>query len=242
MKVHVLTLFPRLFENFLEESIVGIARRKGLLQVELDDYRQFTDDPHRTVDDRPFGGGPGMVIKPEPVFAAVEARLQHSGRPDMPLVLFTPQGEPLTQARAQWLADQPEWLGLCGRYEGFDERIHDGFDWIELSVGDFVLSGGEVAAMAAIEASTRLLPGVLGDEESARRDSFGDDGLLDHPHYTRPRSFRGRDVPEVLLSGNHDQIAAWRRRQAEHRTERRQALLRDACREPPRETRKEGGR
>jgi tRNA (guanine37-N1)-methyltransferase len=215
--VHVLTLFPRLFENFLQESIVGIARDKGCLDVELTDYRDYATDRHRTVDDRPFGGGPGMVIKPEPVFAAVEDVLSRSGRPDMPKVLFTPQGEPLGQERAQWLSEQAEWLVLCGRYEGFDQRIHDGFGWIELSLGPFVLSGGELPAMAAIEASTRLIPGVLGDEESALQESFVD-GLLEHPHYTRPRSFRGMDVPDVLLKGHHEEIAAWRRTQAERRT------------------------
>ena len=217
MRVHVLTLFPRLFENFLEESIVGIARGKGLLDVGITDFREHSTDRHRSVDDRPFGGGPGMVIKPEPVFAAVETVLRDSGRPDMPKVLVTPTGAPFDQERARWLAEQPEWLVLCGRYEGFDERVHQGFDWVELSLGPFVLSGGELPAMALIEAATRLLPGALGDEESAAQDSFSS-GLLDHPHYTRPRSFRDRDVPEVLLTGDHSRIAAWRRDQAERRT------------------------
>lgn len=223
MIVHVLTLFPRLFEAFLDESIVGIARKKGALQVELTDFRAYADDRHHTVDDRPYGGGPGMVLKPGPVFAAVEDVLDRSGQGPTPppaMVLFTPQGEPLTQPRVEWLAAQPRVLMLCGRYEGFDERIHLGFDWVELSVGPFVLSGGEVAAMAAIEASARLLPGVLGHEESARQDSFAPaaDGLLDHPHYTRPSQFRGRDVPPVLLSGDHGAIAAWRLEQAVERT------------------------
>lgn len=218
MKVHVLTLFPRLFEAFLDESIVGIARRKGALEVDLVDYRGFTSDRHRTVDDRPYGGGPGMVIKPEPVFAAVEQVLAGSERPAMPKILLTPQGAPFDQRRAEWLAEQPEVLMLCGRYEGFDERIHEGFDWVEVSMGPFVLSGGELPAMALVESAARLLPGVLGHEESARQDSFADDGLLDHPHYTRPEEFRGRTVPEVLLSGDHERIARWRRRQAEART------------------------
>lgn len=217
MKVSVLTLFPRLFEAFLQESIVGIARERGLLEVELVDYRQFTSDRHRTVDDRPYGGGPGMVIKPEPVFAAVEHVRAAAGGDDLPLVLFTPQGSPFDQRRAEWLAEQSHVLMLCGRYEGFDERVHEGFDWIELSLGPFVLSGGELPAMAAIEAATRLVPGVLGDEESARQDSFVDD-LLDHPHYTRPPLFRDLAVPEVLLSGDHARIAAWRRTEAERRT------------------------
>lgn len=217
MKVHVLTLFPGLFGNFLEESIVGIAREKGLLQVELTDWRQYATDRHRTVDDRPFGGGPGMVLKPEPLFAALEDVLARSGRPDMPKLLLTPQGRPFAQKDAEWLAEQSDWLVVCGRYEAFDQRIHEGFDWVELSLGPFVLSGGEVPAMALIEASTRLLPGALGDEESARQDSFAG-GLLDHPHWTRPREFRGRAVPDVLLTGNHEQIAAWRRELAERRT------------------------
>jgi len=217
VNVHVLTLFPNLFEAFLDESIVGIACERGALSVELSDFREFTHDVHRSVDDRPYGGGPGMVIKPEPVFEAVEHVLQRSGRADMPKILFTPQGEPLSQPRVDWLAAQPELLMLCGRYEGFDERIHDGFDWIELSLGPFVLSGGELAAMATIEACARLLPGVLGHEDSARQDSFVN-GLLDHPHYTRPSNFRGQSVPDVLMSGDHAAIAAWRRDQALHRT------------------------
>ena len=219
MRVHVLTLFPRLFENFLDESIVGIARAKGLLEVSVVDFREHSVDRHRSVDDRPFGGGPGMVIRPEPVFAAVEQVLAQAGRPEMPKLLVTPTGAPFDQERARWLAAQPEWLVLCGRYEGFDERIHEGFDWVEVSLEDFVLSGGEVPAMALIEASTRLLPGALGDEESAEQDSFSH-GLLDHPHYTRPRSFRDRSVPDVLLTGDHARIAAWRREQAERRTAR----------------------
>lgn len=217
MKVQVLTLFPRLFDNFLQESIVGIAAEKGALSVQLTDWRDYTTDRHRTVDDRPFGGGPGMVMKPEPIFAAVEDVLERSENPGMPKILFTPQGRPMDQATAEWLSGEPEWMALCGRYEGFDERVHDGFDWHEVSLGPFVLSGGEVAAMALIEASTRLIPGVLGDEESARQDSFTD-GRLDHPHYTRPRSFRGKDVPDVLLNGNHEEISTWRRAESERRT------------------------
>jgi tRNA (guanine37-N1)-methyltransferase len=217
VKVQVLTLFPRLFDNFLQESIVGIARDKGALQVQLTDWREYTTDRHRTVDDRPFGGGPGMVLKPEPIFAAVEDVLARSERPEMPKILFSPQGRPMDQATAEWLSGEPEWMALCGRYEGFDERVHEGADWHEVSLGPYVLSGGEIAAMALIEASTRLIPGVLGDDESARQDSFAD-GLLDHPHYTRPRSFRGQDVPDVLLNGNHEEIAAWRRNESERRT------------------------
>ena len=162
VNVHVLTLFPRLFDAFLEESIVGIAVAQGALSVERVDYRSYARDRHRSVDDRPYGGGPGMVIKPEPVFEAVEDVLTRSGRADMPKVLFTPQGRSLDQGTAEWLAEQPDVLMLCGRYEGFDERIHKGFDWTELSLGPYVLSGGELPAMVAIEAAARLLPGVLG--------------------------------------------------------------------------------
>lgn len=218
MNVHVLTLFPRLFEAFLDESIVGIARDKGALDVDLVDWRLETTDRHRTVDDRPYGGGPGMVLKPEPVIAAVERLLgECDGHPAPAMVLFTPQGENFTHERAAWLAEQEQVIMLCGRYEGFDERIHQAFPWLELSLGPFVLSGGELPAMVAIEAATRLLPGVLGHEDSAREDSFFD-GNLDHPHYTRPPRFRGQDVPDVLLSGDHEAIAAWRREQAENRT------------------------
>ncbi len=217
MKVHILSLFPRLFEAFLEESIVGIAREKGALEVETVDFRDYATDRHRTVDGRPYGGGPGMVLKPEPVFDAIEDVLAKSESPSMPLILFTPTGEPLGQRRAEWLSHQPESLMLCGRYEGFDERIHEGFNWLELSLGPFVMSGGELAAMAAIESAARLLPGVLGDEQSAVQDSFVED-RLDHPHYTRPPSFRGRQVPDVLLSGDHERIARWRRSQSDART------------------------
>ncbi len=218
MKVHVLTLFPNLIENFLHESIMGIAREKSLLEVSLHDYRDATNDKHRTVDDRPFGGGPGMVIKPEPVFTTIENVIKNSDHPQMPLIMLTPQGERFGQGRAQWLSEQDEWLVLCGRYEGFDERIHQGFPWIEVSLGDFVLSGGEIAALGLIEASTRLIPGVLGHHESALQDSFTS-GKLDHPHYTRPRSFRGEEVPETLLNGNHEEIKAWRGQEAQQRTE-----------------------
>lgn len=229
MNVQVLTLFPRLFEAFLEESIVGIARAQGALQVELIDYRSYSSDRHRTVDDRPYGGGPGMVIKPEPVFAAVDDVLARRAAkssdaqparqpPRQPaMILFTPTGKSFDHATAGWLSEQQDVLMLCGRYEGFDERIHQGYDWTELSLGPYVLSGGELPAMVAIEAATRLLPGVLGHSESAANDSFFGSSL-DHPHYTRPPRFRGRDVPDVLLSGDHAAIDAWRRGQAEHRT------------------------
>jgi tRNA (guanine37-N1)-methyltransferase len=217
VNVHVLTLFPRLFEAFLDESMVGIARAQGQLNVDLIDYRSFADDPHRTVDDRPYGGGPGMVIKPEPVFAAVDDLLARHGDKPMTKILFTPTGESFDHERASWLSRQDDVLMLCGRYEGFDDRIHQGYDWLELSLGPYVLSGGELPAMVAIEAATRLLPGVLGHDQSASQDSFFDD-LLDHPHYTRPPRFRDQSVPDVLLSGDHAAIDAWRHDQAVHRT------------------------
>lgn len=236
MRIDVITLFPEPFRLSVGYGVVGKAIERGVLDLHTWNPRDQADDRWGTVDDRPFGGGPGMVIKPEPVFAAMEALDARFSREDgaprgglaaTPKILFTPTGAPLTQERAAWLAAQPRWLGLCGRYEGFDERIHAGFDWVELSVGDFVLSGGELAAMVAVEAAARLLPGVLGHEESAAQDSFGAEGLLDHPHYTRPRDFRGHQVPEVLLSGNHEEISAWRRAQAENRTAVWKALRED---------------
>ena len=223
MRVHVLTLFPGVFRGFLDESIVRIAREKGLLEVELVDFRRFATDRHATVDDRPYGGGPGMVLKPEPIYAAVEDVERRHG--PMPRILLTPQGEPLRQETLAWLARLPQWLVLCGRYEGIDERVRTGLEWHEISIGDYVLSGGEVPAMVLIEGTTRLLPGVLGDAESAARDSF-QGPALDHPHYTRPPVFRGMEVPDVLRSGDHAAIEAWRRRQALQRTrERRPDLL-----------------
>ena len=215
MLIHVLSLFPSLFDGFLSESIVRIAQEKGALEVDLIDFRRYAKDWHGTVDDRPFGGGPGMLLKPEPIFKAVDELEAERG--PIHRVLLTPTGTPLTQVRIEELAGRPELLLLCGRYEGFDERIRQGISWEEISIGDYVLSGGEVPAMVIIDGIARLLPGVLGHEESAVRESFRD-GLLDYPQYTRPRSFRGMDVPEVLLSGNHADIEAWRRQQAELRT------------------------
>jgi len=221
MLIHVLTLFPGLFDGFLNESIVRIAQEKGALEVDLIDFRRYAKDRHGTVDDRPFGGGPGMILKPEPIFEAVDD-LEAARGPThhMHRVLLTPTGTPLTQARIDALAGRPELLLLCGRYEGFDERIRQGISWEEISIGDYVLSGGEVPAMVIIDGVARLLPGVLGHEESAVRESF-QGGLLDYPQYTRPRSFRGLEVPEVLLSGNHAEIEAWRRQEALARTRQR---------------------
>ncbi len=198
-----------------DESIVRIAREKGALDVDLVDFRRYARDRHGTVDDRPYGGGPGMVLKPEPIFAAVED-LERTRGP-MPRVLLTPSGERLRQPLLAELAALPEWMVLCGRYEGFDERIRQGLAWREVSIGDFVLAGGEVPAMVLIEGVARLLPGVLGHEESTVRESF-QGPFLDHPHYTRPPVFRGMAVPDVLRSGDHAATERWRREQARRRT------------------------
>ena len=224
MRIDVLTLFPEVFDPFLRTSIVGRAVEAGLVSIDALSIRNFASDRHRTVDDRPFGGGPGMVLTCAPVFEAVEyAEAQEERSPVR--ILLTPQGQPLTQRTVAALAQEPWLLLLCGHYEGFDERIRFGFDFREISIGDYVLSGGEPAAMVLIDAVVRLLPGALGDEASAQDDSFSD-GLLEYPQYTRPRTFRGMDVPEVLLSGDHGRIAAWRKEQAHRRTqERRPDLL-----------------
>jgi tRNA (guanine37-N1)-methyltransferase len=287
VRIDVLTLFPEVFEPYLSASIIGRARQRGLVSVRCVNYRHYTEDKHRTVDDRPFGGGPGMVLMCEPIFRAMEA-IEHEGRqsfatpvreperspqedeqclagacgepkiernesaidpgglateesasgsslsqpsatamPAPTRVLLTPQGEPLRQSVVEELAAEP-WLALlCGHYEGFDERIREGLAFREISIGDYVLSGGELPALVLIDAVVRLLPGALGHEEAAAADSFSE-GLLDHPHYTRPREFRGMKVPEVLFSGDHARVAAWRREQAERRTRARRPDLFDA--------------
>lgn len=207
----ILTLFPEAVRPYLDQSILRIAHEKGKLRTELINFRDFTHDPHRTVDDRPFGGGPGMVLKPEPIFDAVEDTERKLG--PCHKILLCPRGETFTQRKARQLSQEQRLLFLCGRYEGFDERIRTGFAWDEISIGDYVLAGGELAALVVLEATVRLLPGVLGCEESPVHESFEGD-LLDYPQYTRPRVFRGQEVPEVLLSGNHQEVAAWRREQA----------------------------
>ena len=218
MKVDVLTLFPSILQAALDESILRIAREKGALDVVLWNPRDFTSDRHRTVDDRPYGGGPGMVMKPEPlVLCAEKAReVRGAGR----AVVLTPAGRRFTQEVAREFAREDHLVLLCGRYEGIDQRVVEELGAEELSVGDFVLSGGEVAALAVVEAVARLLPGVLGDEASTEEESFGSlgDDTLEYPHYTRPAEFRGRKVPEALLSGDHARIAAWRRERADERT------------------------
>jgi len=213
-RIDILTLFPRMLDGFLAESILGKGLERDLLSVSVHDLRRWTTDKHRTADDRPFGGGAGMVLKPEPIFKAFEAMRADNPGEEFLTILLSPQGRVLDQHRAEQLSEEKRRIVLlCGHYEAVDERIRETLVDEELSIGDYVLTGGELAALVVIDAAARLLPGVLGDEESAYRDSFGD-GLLDHPHYTRPAEFRGRKVPEALLSGNHAEIAKWRRREA----------------------------
>jgi tRNA (guanine37-N1)-methyltransferase len=213
LSIDVLTIFPRMIAAPVAEGIVRRAQDKGLAAVAVHDLRDFSDDRHRSVDDTPFGGGPGMVMCAEPFFRAVESLLPQGRGPGAAVVLLSPRGRPFDQQTARRYATLERLVLLCGRYEGIDERVAEGVASEELSLGDFVLTGGEVAALAVIEAAVRLLPGALGDGESAEADSFGD-GLLDFPHYTRPQQVRGRSVPEVLLSGDHGRIRRWRRREA----------------------------
>lgn len=214
MNFEVLTLFPGMLEGPLNESILKRGREKGLLNVTVRNIRDYTEDKHKTADDSPYGGGAGMVLKPAPIFKAIEAvKAGHPGEPFL-TILLSPQGRLFDQQRAEELAgEKRRIILLCGHYEAIDERVIDALVDEELSIGDYVLTGGELAALVVIDAAARLLPGVLGDEESAYRDSFGD-GLLDHPHYTRPAEFLGRKVPDVLLSGNHADIDRWRRRES----------------------------
>jgi tRNA (guanine37-N1)-methyltransferase len=223
LQIDVVTIFPRMIEAPLGDGIVQRAVEKGLLRVGVHDLRAFTDDRHRTVDDSSFGGGPGMVMKAEPFFRAVESLSLPPAR--AAVVLLSPRGRRFDQETAERFAALERLVLLCGRYEGVDERVREGLATEELSLGDFVLTGGEAAALAVVEATVRLVPGALGDEESARGDSFAD-GLLDFPHYTRPAVVRGMPVPEVLLSGDHGRVRRWRRKEALRATrERRPDLL-----------------
>ncbi|MGH2725456.1 MAG: tRNA (guanosine(37)-N1)-methyltransferase TrmD [Actinomycetota bacterium] len=222
MLIDVVTIFPEFFAGPLEASLLGKARQRGLVDVRVHDLRDHATDPHRTVDDDPYGGGVGMVMKPEVWFGAVEAI---DGWESARRVLLTPAGRRLDQDLVRELAPSPHLILLCGRYEGIDERVAEGMATDELSVGDYVLAGGESAAMVVIEAVTRLVPGVVKEAESVRRESFGPDGLLDYPQYTRPAEFRSMRVPDVLLSGDHGEIEAWRRKQALERTKRRRPDL-----------------
>jgi tRNA (guanine37-N1)-methyltransferase len=216
LRVDVLTLFPALFDGFLSQSILRRAIEKKLVAIERWDLRDWALGKHKQVDDRPFGGGPGMILMAPPVVAAAEA-VRAVAEPPGLLIALSPQGPRLDQSRIARLATYPRLILLCGRYEGFDERIIEVLEPELLSIGDFILSGGEVAAMVVIDAVVRLVPGVLGDAESAVDESFGPEGALEYPQYTRPRVFRGRPVPEVLLSGDHAAIARWRN---EHRRAR----------------------
>jgi tRNA (guanine37-N1)-methyltransferase len=230
----ILTLFPEAVEPYTRSSILGVAEEKGLARILLVDFRDFTRDRHRTVDDRPYGGGPGMVLKPEPVIECIEWLERRHG--PFRKLLMCPTGAPFRQSHAEAFAREERILLLAGRYEGFDARIRKHLDLESISIGDFVLSGGEIPALAILEATVRLIPGVLGDERSALEDSFRSDtdggGTLDHPHYTRPRVFRGEAVPDVLLSGDHEAIRTWRERAAAEvtKTQRPDLRIRDDIR------------
>jgi tRNA (guanine37-N1)-methyltransferase len=213
MKIDVLTLFPAMFAGPLDESIIKRAREAGLLDLKVHQLRDYTHDRHKTVDDRPFGGGPGMLLKPEPIFEAVEAIARENTR----VILMSPSGRQFNQAIARELAKLDDLLIVTGHYEGFDERIRQELADDELSIGDYVLTNGALPAMVVVDAVTRLLPGVLGDDDSSKDESFSN-GLLEYPQWTRPAEFRGMKVPEVLLSGNHAEIAKWRTEQAKLRT------------------------
>jgi tRNA (guanine37-N1)-methyltransferase len=216
VRVDVFTIFPGIFQSPLRESLLGKAIEEGLIEVRVHDLRDWSTDRHRSVDDEAYGGGPGMVLKPEPLFAAVESLDPDRGR----VLLLSPAGRRLDQALVRELTVEPHLTLLCGRYEGVDERVVEGLPAEEVSIGDYVLAGGELPALVVIEAVTRLVPGVIGKEESHRRDSFSEPGLLDHPQYTRPPAFRGMEVPEVLLSGNHAEIERWRREAARDKSRR----------------------
>ena len=221
MRIDVLTLFPAMFTGPLDESIVKRARQAGLLDLRIHDLRAWTHDRHRTVDDTPYGGGPGMLLKPEPLFEAVEA-LRAEG--SVKVILTSPSGRVFRQAIARELASEARLLLICGSYEGFDERVREHLVDDELSIGDYVLTNGALPAMVVIDAVTRLLPGALGDDASSADESFSD-GLLEYPQYTRPAEFRGWTVPETLLSGDHAAIAGWRRKRALQRTAERRSDL-----------------
>jgi len=229
LRFDIITIFPDFFREAIDCGIVRRARNAGLVEIFAHDLRQWTTDKHHVVDDRPFGGGDGMVLKPEPIFAAVEALTGAARREDLPaktrVILLSAQGEVFTQSLAQDLSKEASHLVLlCGRYEGVDERVSEALVTDEISIGDYVLSGGEPAAMVVMDAMVRLLPGALGSETSAVYESFSE-GVLDYPQYTRPPEFRGMKVPEVLLSGNHAEIARWRRDAALEKTRRKRPDL-----------------
>jgi tRNA (guanine37-N1)-methyltransferase len=230
MRFDILTLFPEMCRAVLQHSIPRIASEQGAAEYHLHNFRDFAEGVHQAVDDRPYGGGAGMVLKCEPVYRCIRHVLgvgTQRAAPVPHMVLLTPQGRRFDQRVAEELAGKPRLLMLCGRYEGFDERIRIGWPWDEISLGDFVLSGGELPALAIVDAVVRLLPGVLGDEQSAHEDSFGRglENMLEYPHYTRPAEFEGMKVPEVLQSGHHGEIEKWRKQQAQERTRKRRPDL-----------------
>lgn len=224
MRFDVLTLFPEIFTGYLQQSLLKLAIQAGLVEVHTWNIRDWAVGKRRSVDDKPFGGGPGMLMTCQPVYDCVET-VQAQAEPPGTLIMLTPQGQPLNQALVRELATHRRLLLLCGRYEGFDDRIREGLQPLEISAGDFIANGGEVPAMLIIDTVIRLIPGVLGDEDSSRNDSFEGDGLLEYPQYTRPREFRGMTVPDVLLNGNHQEIEQWRREQSLIRTQQRRRDL-----------------
>ena len=219
MRFDVLTLFPDLFQGYFTQSLLKLAIQRGLVEIHLWNIRDWAKGKHKSIDDRPFGGGPGMVIMPEPVFDAVESVQAQTAEPGH-LIMLTPSGERLTQEVVRDLATHKRLLLLCGRYEGFDERIRVGLKPREISIGDFICNGGEVPAMVVIDTVIRYVPGVLGDEESVTEESHSEPGVIEYPQYTRPRVFREMEVPEILLSGNHEAIAKWRQEQSEQRSKK----------------------
>jgi tRNA (guanine37-N1)-methyltransferase len=226
MKVDILSLFPEMFSGVFNQSILKKAQDKGIVQYEVIDFREFTTNKHNKVDDYPYGGGAGMVLTPQPIFDAVEACVAKANQTKPRVILMCPQGERFTQKKAEELAKEEHLIFICGHYEGYDERIREHVVTDELSIGDYILTGGELASMVIIDSVTRLLPDALGREESHQQDSYST-GYLEHPHYTRPASFRGLDVPEVLLSGNHANIDEWRQKESLRRTFNRRPDLID---------------
>ena len=226
MRFNVVTLFPDMFPGYLSQSLLNKAIERGLIEVQVHDLRKWADNKHNRVDDRPFGGGPGMVIMVEPVVKCVESILQE--QPRAKTILMTPQGERLNQKKVEQLAAFDSFIFLCGRYEGFDQCVVDILQPEEISIGDYILNGGEVASMVMIDTLLRMVPGVLGDQESSIQDSFSSGNrILEHDQYTRPREFRGLEVPEVLLSGDHQRIRQWRQEQSLKRTQERRSDLLD---------------
>jgi tRNA (guanine37-N1)-methyltransferase len=223
MRFDVLTLFPDLFQGYLSQSLLKLALDNGLVNIHLWNIRDWAPGKHKSVDDRPFGGGPGMVMMPEPVFACVEAVQKEAAEPGQ-LIMLTPAGRRLDQRLVRELANRPRLLLLCGRYEGFDERIRLGLAPMEISIGDYITNGGEVPAMVVIDAVVRYVPGVLGDDSSVTEESHSEPGRVEYPQYTRPRVFRGMEVPDILLSGNHPAIARWRNEQSEAKSHGAQGL------------------